>query len=138
MAKSYAVLVLPSLVAIVSTVLYGYSAQYPERFGNHWIAPFFFQGGIVFAFTSSLIITTTFAVECCPQAAGPALVIAVGAKNLVAFGLSYGLVPLVTTHGAVYAYGIVLTCSVAAVSALGVVVYFLNPLWRKKTSGHVH
>jgi len=66
---------------------------------------------ITFAFVSSLITTTNFAVECCPQAAGAALVVAVGLKNVVAFGLSYGLVPLVNMHGGIYAYSQVLTVS---------------------------
>lgn len=86
---------------ILGSVLYGFTLEYPERFGHHWIAPVFCYALVTFAFTASLITSTTFAVECCPRAPGPALVIAVGGKNLLSFGLSYGLVPLVQTSGGV-------------------------------------
>jgi hypothetical protein len=95
------IIILPSILVIIGTVCYGYTLERPAMFGGHWIAPVAFFSLMVFGFISSLITTTTFAVECCPRAPGPALVIAVGGKNLVAFGLSYALVPLVQTSGGI-------------------------------------
>ncbi|KAK4049899.1 hypothetical protein OIO90_005288 [Microbotryomycetes sp. JL221] len=131
------IIVIPSIFVIIGTVCYGYTLENPEMFGGHWIAPVAFFAMMVFGFISSLITTTTFAVECCPRAPGPALVLGVGGKNLVAFGLSYGLVPLVMSDGGVYSYATVLGTATAGATILAIPVYYFNPTWRKWASGKV-
>ncbi|KAM0786291.1 hypothetical protein ACM66B_001770 [Microbotryomycetes sp. NB124-2] len=131
------IILIPSIFTIIGTVCYGYTLDDPDMFGRHWIAPVAFFAMMVFGFISSLITTTTFSVECCPRAPGPALVLGVGGKNLVAFGLSYALVPLVQTSGGVYSYATVLGSATAGVTILAIPVYFFNPTWRKALSGKV-
>ena len=131
------IIIFPSLMVIIGTVLYGYSLDNPDMFNRHWIAPVAFFSMMVFGFISSLITSTTFAAECCPRAPGPALVIATGGKNFVAFGLSYGLVPLVQKSGGVYAYATVLGAATAGAAVLAIPVYFFNPVWRRALSGKV-
>ncbi|KAF4982283.1 hypothetical protein FZEAL_2069 [Fusarium zealandicum] len=46
-------------------------------------------------FTSVLINTTTFAAEASPKHPGPALIMVIGTKNIVSFGVAYGLTPMV-------------------------------------------
>ncbi|KAK4050237.1 hypothetical protein OIV83_003558 [Microbotryomycetes sp. JL201] len=130
------IIIIPSICVILGTVLYGYSLDDPDMFGRHWIAPVIFFAFMVFGFISSLITTTTFSVECCPRAPGPALVLGVGGKNLVAFGLSYGLVPLVQTSGGVYSYATVLGSAVAGATVLAIPVYFFNHRWRQAVKVH--
>jgi hypothetical protein len=65
---------------------------------------------------------------------GPALVVVVGTKNIISFGVTYGLTPMVTKHGYEWACG-VLASIMAGIMLLGVPVYFWNPKWRKYVAG---
>jgi hypothetical protein len=65
---------------------------------------------------------------------GPALVVVVGTKNIISFGVTYGLTPMVTKHGYEWACG-VLAGIMAGIMLLGVPVYFWNPKWRKYVAG---
>lgn len=78
------------------------------------------------AFVSVLILSTSFAAEAWEKNPGPALVAVVGTKNIVAFGVSYGLVPMATKYNYPVAMGI-LTAVAGAIFLLGVPVYFFNP-----------
>jgi hypothetical protein len=60
---------------------------------------------------------------------GPALVVVVGTKNIISFGVTYGLTPMVTKHGYEWACG-VLAGIMAGIMLLGVPVYFWNPKWK--------
>ncbi|KAK4044094.1 major facilitator superfamily domain-containing protein [Parachaetomium inaequale] len=86
-----------------------------------------------YSFTAVLIVSTTFASEAAPKHPGPALVVVVGTKNIVSFGVTYGLTPMVERHGYEWAFG-VLAAMLAAVFLLGIPVYILNPRWRAYVS----
>lgn len=90
-----------------------------------------------YTFTAVLIISTTFASEATAQNPGPALVIVVvGMKNIVSFGVTYGLTPMVETHGYRWAFS-VLAGIYGAIFLLGIPVYVLNPKWRVRANkGH--
>jgi hypothetical protein len=51
--------------------------------------------------------TTHFASEALPNNPGPALAIVIGAKNVVSFGASYGIVPMVHEYNYIVAFMIV-------------------------------
>jgi hypothetical protein len=128
------IIILPSIVGVISTVIYGFSATYPAKYG--WAGIVVTNSTFGFAFVSSLIFVTTFGVEVCPQAAGPAIVIAVGLKNVVAFAVSFGVTDLIHHAKGTISYGI-LAGIFGGVSLLAIPVYFLNPKWREWTSGRV-
>ena len=83
-----------------------------------------------FTFVSTLILSTTFAAEAWPKNPGPALVVVIGAKNIISFGVTYGLTPMIAKHGYEWSCG-VLAGIMAGILLLGIPVYFLNPKWRK-------
>lgn len=121
------VLVLPALLGVAMLLLYGFKAS--DANASSW--------GIVLAYTfystawvTVLIVTTTFASEAAPKHPGPALVMVVGTKNIVSFGWTYGLTPLMNKGGYSYAYG-VLAAVYGACFILGIPVYVLNPRWRR-------
>ena len=77
-------------------------------------------------FVSVLILSTSFAAESWERNPGPALVAVVGMKNIVAFGLSYGINPMVEKYSYPTAMGI-LAAVTGGVFLLGIPVYILNP-----------
>ena len=68
------------------------------------------------------------------SSAGPAPVVVVGTKNIISFGVTHGLTPMVAKHGYEWACG-VLAGIMAGIMLLGVPVYFWNPKWRKYVAG---
>lgn len=55
----------------------------------------------------------------------------VGGKNIISFGTTYGLTPMVSEHGYPWTMGI-LAGIVGVIFLLGVPVYYLNRVWRRK------
>lgn len=82
-----------------------------------------------FAFIVVLITTTHFGSEAFPKNPGPALVVVIGVKNIVSFGASYGIVPMVNTFNYLTAF-MVLFGIFAGIFLLGIPIYYLNPRWR--------
>ncbi|RMY53197.1 hypothetical protein D0863_14026 [Hortaea werneckii] len=130
---SLASLVFPTLVSAIGIIIYALTAQHPETH-SYW--------GIVtgwtlyeFGFIVAQITATHFAAEAYPQNPGPALVLVVGLKNVISFGASFGITPMV--HKQVFhlllwikpLFGIF-----AGIFACGIPVYFLNPKWRELVS----
>jgi hypothetical protein len=66
--------------------------------------------------------TTHFASEAVPNNPGPALAVVIGAKNVVSFAASFGVVPMVHKYKLFGVFGSVLL--------LGIPIYLLNPVWR--------
>lgn len=117
----------PAIVGFGMLLLYGYTAGG----GSTWWGPYLGWTILQISFTAVLIISTTFASEATIKHPGPALVVVVGTKNIVSFGLSYGLTPMVAKHGYKWAFG-VLAGIFAAIFLLGIPVYFLNQKWRAR------
>ncbi|CAK7210588.1 hypothetical protein SEUCBS140593_000881 [Sporothrix eucalyptigena] len=120
------VLVPPALYGFAVIFVYGWTAQ---GAGTWW-------GTIVSytAFSSTfvvvLIVSSSFAAEACAKHPGPALVIVVGSKNIISFGFTNTLTPLMNHGGYTYAFG-VLAGIFGAVFVLGIPIYFFNPVWRR-------
>jgi hypothetical protein len=53
------------------------------------------------------MVTTHFGSEAFPQNPGPALVVVIGVKNLISFGASYGIIPMIAKYSYLKAYMIV-------------------------------
>ncbi|KAF3384846.1 hypothetical protein F1880_001754 [Penicillium rolfsii] len=119
-------LIFPGIMTVVSLLLYGFTAN-----GNAtWGGPYMGWTLLQVAFVSVLILSTSFAAEAWEKNPGPALVAVVGTKNIIAFGISYGLNPMVAKYSYPVAMGI-LTAVAGGVFLLGIPVYFFNPAWRR-------
>ncbi|CAG8251155.1 unnamed protein product [Penicillium salamii] len=119
-------LIFPGMLAVVSLLLYGFTADT----NTSWGGPYMGWTLLQIAFVSVLILSTSFAAEAWEKNPGPALVAVVGTKNILAFGISYGLNPMLNRYNYPTAMGI-LAGVTGAVFLLGIPVYFLNPAWRR-------
>ena len=115
-------LIFPGFLMVASLLLYGFTAGG----GSTWGGPFMGWTILQVAFVSVLILSTSFAAEAWEKNPGPALVAVVGTKNIIAFGISYGLNPMVAKYSYPAAMGI-LTGVVVGIFLLGIPVYFFNP-----------
>ncbi|TKX22884.1 MFS transporter-like protein 81 [Elsinoe australis] len=114
-------------IGLVGVVIYGVTANQPQKY-SWW--------GIVMGWTFYqtantviLINTTQFAAEAYPKNPGPALTIVIGVKNIVSFGASYGIIPMVVSFNYLTAYMILLAFYIV-IFLLGIPVYLYNPRWR--------
>ncbi|KAL5361218.1 major facilitator superfamily domain-containing protein [Aspergillus floccosus] len=119
-------LVLPGILAVLSLVVYGLTATGNATWGGPYMGWTLFQ----VSFVSVLIVSTSFASEAWERNPGPALVAVVGTKNIIAFGLSYGINPMVEKYDYATAMGILAGIN-AGIFLLGIPVYLLNPRWRR-------
>ncbi|CAI6098704.1 unnamed protein product [Clonostachys chloroleuca] len=118
-------LIPPAVIGIAMLLLYGFTAGG----GSTWWGPYLGWTMFQYSFTAVLIISTTFGSEAAPKHPGPALVVVVGTKNVISFGVTYGLTPMVERHGYEWAFG-VLAGIFGAIFLLGIPVYRINPRWR--------
>ncbi|CAH0032398.1 unnamed protein product [Clonostachys rhizophaga] len=118
-------LIPPAVIGTAMLLLYGFTAGG----GSTWWGPYLGWTIFQYSFTAVLIISTTFGSEAAPKHPGPALVVVVGTKNVISFGVTYGLTPMVEKHGYEWAFG-VLAGIFGAIFLLGIPVYWINPRWR--------
>ncbi|KAF0641965.1 hypothetical protein FPSE5266_01628 [Fusarium pseudograminearum] len=115
----------PAVVGVAMLLLYGFTASG----GSTWWGPYLGWTIFQYSFTAVIIISTTFASEAAPKHPGPAIVTVVGTKNIVSFGVTYGLTPMIEQHGYKWAFG-VLAGIFGAIFLLGIPVCIWNPKWR--------
>ncbi|KAJ6104018.1 hypothetical protein N7523_010338 [Penicillium sp. IBT 18751x] len=115
-------LILPGFLTVASLLLYGFTAEG----GSTWAGPYMGWTLLQVSFVSVLILSTSFAAEAWEKNPGPALVAVVGTKNIIAFGVSYGLTPMVQRFSYQAAMGI-LAGVAGGIFLLGIPVYFFNP-----------
>jgi MFS family permease len=120
------VLAMPAVLGVAMLLVYGFTSASQHA---SWWGPVLSYTFFSTAWVTVLIVSTTFAAEAAPKHPGPALVMVVGTKNIVSFGFTYGLTPLMNKGGYSYAYG-VLAGVFGACFILGAPVYILNPKWR--------
>ncbi|PYH91315.1 MFS general substrate transporter [Aspergillus ellipticus CBS 707.79] len=119
-------LIFPGILTVASLLLYGFTASG----GSTWGGPYMGWTILQVAFVSVLIQSTSFAAEAWEKNPGPALAAVVGTKNIVSFGVSYGLSPMVARYSYPTAMGI-LAGICGAIFLLGIPVYSFNPAWRR-------
>lgn len=81
------------------------------------------------SFIAILIIGSTFAAEVSPKYPGPAIVMVIGMKNIISFGVSHALSSTLGKHPLDWSFG-VFAAAYGALALFGIPVYFLNPRWR--------
>ncbi|KAH7347276.1 major facilitator superfamily domain-containing protein [Plectosphaerella cucumerina] len=121
----------PAVIGVGMLILYGFTADGTR--GTTWWGPYLGWTVFQYAFTAVIITSTTFASEVAPKHPGPALVVVVGSKNIISFGVTYGLTPMIEKHGYEWAFN-VLAGIMAGIFLLGVPVYIINPKWRAYVS----
>jgi Major Facilitator Superfamily len=110
------------IIGFASLLLYTFTCSVNAT----WWGPYLGWTLYQYCFVSILIITTAYAAECWPQDPGPALVMAVGGKNIISFGLAYGLVDLLAEVGYVKTVGILAGIH-RLFFVIGIPVYYLAP-----------
>ncbi|KAH8901076.1 MFS general substrate transporter [Thozetella sp. PMI_491] len=121
------VLAIPCLVGFAMILMYGFTA---ESGSSAW-GPVMAYSIYEYSFVCVLIITSTFAAESSPKHPGPALVMSIGTKNIVSFGVTKAF-PELMAWGQGYAKTFGLMAGLfLAISILGIPVYLLNPKWRE-------
>lgn len=115
-------LIFPGILGVVALLIYGFTAGGSATWGGPYMGWTLFQ----ISFVSVLILSTSFAAEAWEKNPGPAIVAVVGVKNIVAFGLSYGINPMTEKYDYPVAMGI-LAAICGGVFLFGIPVYYLNP-----------
>ncbi|KAK2021204.1 MFS general substrate transporter [Colletotrichum zoysiae] len=123
------VLIPVAILGFAMVLFYAFTAQGASTWWGLVLSFTFYNT----AWVAVIVITTTFASEVWPKHPGPALVMVVGSKNIISFGLTFGFTPMTEKGGVKWAF-CVLAGVFAACFMLGFPVYFLNSKWRKATS----
>ncbi|GAK65162.1 uncharacterized protein PAN0_008c3379 [Moesziomyces antarcticus] len=104
------VAIVPGVFSFASLMLYAFTASGEATWAGPVMAWFLNQ----FAFTSMLIVGSAFASIAYPKNPGAALLLVVGAKNIISYGITQGTLPMVTQHSAKWAYGVLAAVTAAA------------------------
>ncbi|KAG9668430.1 MFS general substrate transporter, partial [Aureobasidium melanogenum] len=120
-------LILPFIVGAIGIIIFAVTANDPQNHSSWGII----MGWTLyeFGFIIVLITTTHFGSEAFPKNPGPALVVVIGSKNIISFGASFGIVPMVHAYNYLTAFMILFGIYVG-IFLLGIPVYFFNPKWR--------
>ncbi|KAH7385239.1 major facilitator superfamily domain-containing protein [Phaeosphaeria sp. MPI-PUGE-AT-0046c] len=129
------ILVFPAIVSLVGIVAFAAGSNWPSRISDWGVI----MGWTIFEFGFIVVLVTTthFASEAIPENPGPALAVVIGAKNVVSFGASKGIVPMVHSYNYMVAF-MILFGTFAGIFLLGIPLYLLNPMWRKAVAKKNH
>ncbi|KAL2832206.1 major facilitator superfamily domain-containing protein [Aspergillus pseudoustus] len=96
-------MILPAVTGITGSLLLGITFNDPYNY--HWAIPMLAYGLLQFGFVAANVTATTYTIECFPGISS-ALVIVVGAlRNIVGFGITYGVVSFVEASGFLGCFG---------------------------------
>ncbi|RHZ52900.1 uncharacterized protein CDV56_101396 [Aspergillus thermomutatus] len=118
-------LILPIIVGVFTSALYGEGAQHPDQY--HWFVYAWAVAAYYFCFVGANIVAITYLLDSYPTRAGPLLVIICAFRGIISFGTSYGTAPFIASHGYDGAFGTFAGLT-GALGLLGIPVYF----WGKK------
>ncbi|KLU90384.1 hypothetical protein MAPG_09346 [Magnaporthiopsis poae ATCC 64411] len=97
-------MILPLLLAVLLTGMYGFVLANPERY--HWMAIAFTVDAYLYILLAASTAGTTYLIDAYPRRAGAILVILPVTRGLVSFGVSSGTVDYISQIGAPNVYGI--------------------------------
>lgn len=123
-------LILPFIVGIVSTVIYGKAAGHP--FEWNWSAIVVSMNTVFYGFIAVVIGSFTYCIDAYPDRSDACLVVLCAARGIIAFGLSYAAADLAakgTFEKAMNICAIVLGC----LAAFGFPIYFFGKSIRRMT-----
>jgi hypothetical protein len=117
-------LILPTIVGVVSAVVYGQAAQLPGEW--HWSAIVVPYNAVNFSFNCVNLVGITYAVESFPQRAASLLVVICAGRGIISFGLSYATLPAIKAIG--YDGALNIQAGIGGgVTALAIGVWFVGP-----------
>lgn len=90
-------LALPIAVGVFTAALYGQGAANPDNY--HWFVYVWALAAYFFCFIGANIVGITYTLDSYPTRAGPVLVSICAFRGIIAFGVSYGIVPFTETAG---------------------------------------
>ena len=122
-------LVLPGLLGLIGTILFGLSANDQTKY--HWIVFLLALGFMAFGFLGTSAIGTVYVLECYPHLAGPALVSIASFRFIIAFLLTLYASDWVVWYGYLKCFSIY-TALIGTFMLLIPVVYFFGPSWRRR------
>jgi hypothetical protein len=123
-------LVIPLIAILISTVIFGKTAQTPS--GWSWAGIAVTVNFEYFGFVGIVVSSFVYCMDAYPQRIDAALVLICSLRGFIGFGISFGAISFVEKAGYEHAFEI---CAgiVAVLMALGVVVYFLGGRIRAMT-----
>ena len=87
----------PTIVAVISAVMYGQAAANPTDYSWGTVAVTY--NATFFGFLGANIVGITYAIDSFPTRAGPLLVVICAGRGLISFGLAYSVLPAITAMG---------------------------------------
>jgi hypothetical protein len=121
---------IPTLIGVMSAVLYGQAGEHPEKY--HWFVIVFANAGYYFAFVGANIAAITYLLDSYPARAGPVLVVITAFRGFVSFGTSYGVAKFIDLAGYDGSFGTYGGLT-ALFGLLGVPVFLYGKIIRKFT-----
>lgn len=122
-------LIFPCLTGLVGCLLYGFSADNPEKF--HWMVFLLGLAFIAFAFLATNTIGIVYVLESHPQLAGPSLVNIASFRCLIAFVLSFRVSEWVADFG--YLKTFTIYASILGAFTLFIpIIYVWGDKWRQR------
>lgn len=122
------VLSIPAIAGVIAAFLYGQAAQFPSRYS--WAGIVVTYNVVYFAFLGANIVGITYAVDSFSLKAGPLLVVLCAGRGFISFGLSYAVLPSVSSIGYNGTMN-VLGSICAGLAAIAIPIYFFGPSFRK-------
>lgn len=90
-------LITPIIIGTFTAVLYGQGAAHPTSY--HWFIYVWGIAAYFFCFIGANIVGITYLLDSYPTRTGPLLVIICALRGVIAFGVSYAIVPFTETAG---------------------------------------
>ncbi|KAF1822204.1 major facilitator superfamily transporter [Dissoconium aciculare CBS 342.82] len=123
-------LILPGILGILGTVLFGIAGNDPQKY--HWIVFLLGLGFMAFGFLGTSAIGTVYVLECYPHLAGPALVSIASFRFIIAFLLTLYGVDFILWYGYAVTFAGIYGSIIAGFMLLLPLVYIYGPAWRRR------
>lgn len=123
-------LILPIIVGVFTAALYGQGAAHPDSY--HWFVYVWALAAYFFCFIGANIVGITYTLDSYPTRAGPVLVSICAFRGIIAFGVSYAVVPSTESAGFDGAFGAFAGLT-GLLGLLGVPIFFWGKNIRRVT-----
>lgn len=122
-------LILPTLCAIIGSILFGVAGQDPAKYS--WGLFLFGLGLAAFGYLGANTVGAVYVLECYPHLAGPALVNIASFRQIIAFVLSFYVSEWISHTGYLKTM-LIYTGVMSAFALMLPVVYIYGPAWRRR------
>jgi hypothetical protein len=123
-------LIIPLIAILISTVIFGKTAQTPSDWS--WAGIAVTVNFEYFGFVGIVVSSFVYCMDAYPQRIDAALVLICSLRGFIGFGISFGAISFVEKAGYEHAFNIC-TGIIAALMGLGIVVYLMGGKIRAMT-----